>query len=43
MVGKSTHIQVIPAEKHSKRSKFAIANIREKPVNFFFVRHERRL
>ena len=26
-----------PAEKHPKHSKFAITNIREKPVNFFLL------
>ena len=39
MVGKSTHLQVIPQQRttHPKRSKFAITDVREKPVKFFFL------
>ena len=33
MVRKSTHLQVIPA-KHPKHIKFAITDMRDKPVNF---------
>ena len=36
MLGKSTHLQVIPVAKHPKHSKFAITDIRVKPVNFFY-------
>ena len=44
MLGKSTHLQVkYPAEKHPKCSKFVITDMRQKPVDFFAVRHERRL
>ena len=28
-----------PAAKHQKHSKFAITNVREKPVEFFMGRH----
>ena len=31
-----------PAAMHPKHSKFAITDIREKPANFFIVRHGRR-
>ena len=37
MVGKSTHLQVIPAAKHPKHSKFAIADIREKTSELFLL------
>ena len=37
MVGKSTHLQVIPQQCAQKHSKFAITDIREKPVNFFLL------
>ena len=36
MVGKSTRLKGYPAAKHPKHSKFAISDIREKPVNFFY-------
>ena len=36
MLGKSTNLAVIPAAKHPKHSKFAITDIREKPVKFFY-------
>ena len=36
MVGKSTYFAGYPAVKHPKYSKFAITDIREKPVNFFY-------
>ena len=32
---KITHLQVIPQQSTQKHSKFAITDIREKPVNFF--------
>ena len=32
-----------PAAEHSKHSKFALTDMREKPVNFFIVRHGCRL
>ena len=31
------------APKHPKRRKFAITDMREKPVDFFVLRHGRRL
>ena len=35
MVGKKHPFTGYPAVKHPKQSKFAITDIREKPVNFF--------
>ena len=35
MIGKSTHLQVFP-QQAPKTNKFAITDIREKPVNFFY-------
>ena len=37
MVGKSTRLQVIPQQKHPKHSKFAVTDIREKPVDFLLL------
>ena len=42
MIGKSTHLQVSP-QKNPKRSKFVITDMRQKPADYFVVRHERRL
>ena len=36
MVKKNHPFTSHPAEKHPKQSKFAITDIREKPVNFFY-------
>ena len=43
MVKKNHSFTSHPAEKHRKQSKFAITDMGEKPVDFFVVRHERRL
>ena len=43
MLGKITHLQVTyPAAKHPKHNKFAITDMREKPVDFFIVQHGRQ-
>ena len=43
MVGKSTHLHVMSPKKHPKRSKFAITDMQQKPVDFVVVGHGRRL
>ena len=37
MLGKSTHLQVIPQQSIQKHNKLAITGIREKPADFVFM------
>ena len=43
MVEKKHPFTSYPAEKHPKRSKFAVTDLRQKPVDHFIVQHGRRL
>ena len=42
MLGKSTHLQVIPQKRTPKTQQIAITDMREKPVIFFNVLHGRQ-